>query len=46
MVFDGTTIVTIFEDELNGYYFTNSNIDNKNCTSGSFVAHKTIEVRN
>ena len=42
MVFDGTTIVTIFEDELNGYYFTNSNIDNKNCTSGSFVAQRII----
>lgn len=42
MVFDGTTIVTIFEDELNGYYFTNSNIDNKNCTSGSFIGQKII----
>jgi hypothetical protein len=34
--FDGTTIVTIFENELDGYYFTNSNQNGNGCTHGSF----------
>ncbi len=42
VTFDGTTIVTIFEDELNGYYFSSNNFDNKRCTSGSFIAQKII----
>ncbi|TQV63597.1 MAG: hypothetical protein FNT15_03240 [Sulfurovum sp.] len=36
--FDGTTIIAIFNDELDGYYFTNSNFDGRKCTSGSFKA--------
>ncbi|KIM05754.1 MAG: hypothetical protein KN64_01745 [Sulfurovum sp. AS07-7] len=36
--FDGTTVVTIFDDELDGYYFTNSKFGGKNCTAGSFKA--------
>ena len=35
-VFDGTTIVTILENELDGYYFTNSNQNGNGCTHGSF----------
>lgn len=38
--FDGTTIVTINENSLDGYYFTNSDFDNKKCTSGTFVGEK------
>lgn len=38
--FEGTTIVNIDEDNLDGHYFSNSNIDGKNCTSGSFKATK------
>ncbi len=46
VVFDGTTIVSIFDDELDGHYFTNSNIDCKNCTSGSFKATKIEAIIN
>lgn len=44
-VFDGTTIVTIFEDELNGYYFSSSNVDKKGCTSGSFIFKKIMKIK-
>ena len=39
-VFNGTTIVDIVDNKLDGYYFTNSNLDGRKCTSGSFIAEK------
>ncbi|MDQ1339897.1 MAG: hypothetical protein QG567_1053 [Campylobacterota bacterium] len=41
--FDGTTIVTIDKNELDGYYFTNSKFGGKNCTAGSFKAQRKIK---
>lgn len=38
--FDGTTVATIYENKLDGHYFTNSNFDGKYCTVGSFKAKK------
>ena len=39
--FSGTTILDILnQDKLEGYYFTNSNIDERGCTSGIFKAIK------
>ncbi len=43
-VFNGTTIVNILDNKLDGYYFTNSNFDGKKCTSGSFKAEKSENV--
>ena len=39
-VFNGTTIVDIVDNKLDGYYFTNANFDERKCTSGSFIAKK------
>ena len=42
--FSGTTIVDILnENELKGFYFTNSNVDGRGCTSGKFEAKKVIK---
>jgi len=43
-LFNGTTIVDIFDNKLDGYYFTNANYDERKCTSGSFKAKKLIEL--
>jgi hypothetical protein len=42
--FNGTTIVDIIDNELDGYYFSNSNFDGWKCTSGSFKAKKLIKT--
>ena len=42
-LFNGTTIVDIVDNTLDGYYFTNANFDGRKCTSGSFKAKKLIE---
>ena len=44
-IFNGTTIVDIIDDKLDGYYFTNANFDGRKCTSGSFKARKVIKCR-
>jgi len=39
--FSGTTILDIIsENTLEGYYYTNANVDGRGCTSGSFKAKK------
>ena len=38
--FDGTTIVRIDENELDGLYYTNANFNKSGCTVGSFKAKR------
>ena len=39
--FSGTTILNILnEEKMEGFYYTNSNIDGRGCTAGRFVAKK------
>jgi len=39
--FSGTTIVNILDEKkLDGFYYTNSNIDGRGCTAGTFTAEK------
>ena len=42
-LFNGTTIVDIIDNKLDGYYFTNANFDGRKCTSGSFKAKKLLK---
>ena len=40
VTFNGTTIVNILDNKLDGYYFTNADFDGRKCTSGMFEVIK------